>query len=438
VVDLLTRARRRAAGDRGDEDEDVPGPPLGEPSGTHALGDHQRARRRFWPETALLGAVVLIQVGGTALASIHQPERGGVGAGPLALLLVAALALPLRHRAPRAVLAWTLVPTGLYWSLGYPRGPVFAALIVAFVQAVVVGRRRAALASLAVGFALFSWLGYLIGRAGPPRLAGLAALAAWLITLFSVAEVVRSRRDRQRDEERAREEAARRRALDERVRIARDLHDAVAHSMSLINIQAGVALHLMGGRSARAAPGPEQPGQTPSGPQQPDQVRHALEVIKASSKDALVELRSILGVLRQVDEAAPRLPTPGLREVGDLVEQSALSGVEACLDVAGDLAAVPRPTDLAAYRIVQESLTNVARHADPPRAVVRIRAGAGALVIDVVDEGVTRAGRDLPSGGNGIVGMRERAASVGGRLEAGPRAGHGFAVRAVLPLEVAP
>lgn len=148
--------------------------------------------------------------------------------------------------------------------------------------------------------------------------------------------------------------------------------------------------------------------------------------------------RSILGVLRHVDDGQPRRPTTGLDQLGDLIRRTETAGVRVRLDAdeSLDAAALPREIDLAAYRIVQESLTNVARHADPADAVVRIRVADDTLEIDVLDEGVpVRRPHDAaPSGGNGIAGMTERAASVGGTLTTGPRPGRGFAVRARLPI----
>jgi signal transduction histidine kinase len=377
---------------------------------------------RFMPgrvaarETALVALLAVVQIGGTALASGRQPERGGLGLAGIVLLGIAVGAVPFRIRYPDAALAAVLAATAAYWSLGYPRGPVFFSLIVVFANEVVVGRRRVAAASLVAGFLLFPWLGYVIGRQdSPPSLAAIAGLGAWLVALLSVVELLRSRRDRTREAARSEAEAVRRRAADERMRIARELHDAVAHNMSLINIQAGVALHLADDLPAEA--------------------RDALTAIKAASKDALLELRSILGVLRHTDEEEPRSPTPTLARIDELIAQAALTGVEVRLDVRVDVGRLPRATDLAAYRIVQESLTNVARHSDDPNATVRIYTDGEVLVVEVLDEGSGGSpGSDLPSGGSGIVGMRERAASVGGGLVAGPRAGRGFAVRAELPL----
>ncbi len=333
----------------------------------------------------------------------------------IALLALGVLALPFRHRHPVAVLWWVLGTTLAYWSLGYPRGPVFFALLVALFQVVLTGHRRVAIASLVFGFLAFSWLGYALGRDEAPGWGQVLGLAAWLVALLSITELVRSRRDRARDRALAQADLLLRQSSEERIRIARELHDAVAHNMSLINIQAGVALHLMD--------------------DDPRLARDALTTIKGASKEALVELRSILGVLRGVDDDAPRAPAPSLERLPDLLLTAAASGVEVRLDVEGDLSGIPRNTDLAAFRIVQESLTNVARHAGVPTAEVRIRAQDGTLDVEVLDDGNGRSGRaDLPSGGNGIPGMQERAHAVGGRLTAGPRPGRGFAVHAELPL----
>jgi signal transduction histidine kinase len=377
--------------------------------------DHARRRARVVVDVVLVAAVLLVEIVGTALAAEHQ-DRGALGVAGVTLLVLGALALPLRHRYPVPVLVWTFATTLAYVSAGYPKGPVFFALLIAFGQVVLTGHRRAAIACLVAGFVLFLWLGDWIGREPAPEWGQIAALLAWLLALLAATELIRSRRDRVREAARVEAEAQLRRVTDERVRIARDLHDAVAHNMSLINIQAGVALHLMDA--------------------EPERARDALSTIKDASKEALVELRSIVGVLRQVDEDAPRAPAPSLARLADLVANAAAAGVEVRVDVEGDIEHLPRNTDLAAFRILQESLTNVARHSGAHHAVVLVRAGDGTLRLEVLDEGTGGRGRpQLPSGGNGIPGMRERAASVGGSLDAGPRPGRGFAVRAELPLE---
>jgi signal transduction histidine kinase len=376
--------------------------------------EQQTVRRRALVDALIVVVVGFVEIGGTAMAAQGQ-DRGDMPFFGMVVLALGVLALPLRHRHPVAVLWWVLGTTLAYWSLGYPRGPVFFGLLVALFQVVLTGHRRAAIASLVVGFIGFPWLGWAVGREETPQWGQVAALAAWLIALLAVTELVRSRRDRARDRALAESDALLRRATDERMRIARELHDAVAHNMSLINIQAGVALHLMD--------------------DEPSPVRDALTTIKGASKEALVEMRSILGVLRGVDDDAPRAPAPSLQRLPDLIANAAASGVVVELRVEGDVSHLPRNTDLAAFRIVQESLTNVARHAGVPAAEVRIRARDGLLALEILDEGTGRSGHaDLPSGGNGIPGMQERALAVGGRLTTGPRPGRGYVVRAELPI----
>jgi signal transduction histidine kinase len=297
---------------------------------------------------------------------------------------------------------------------------VFAALVVAFAHVVNVGRRRTAIAFAVLGFLLFPWLGYLLGRDEAPGTAALLGLAAWLVALVSITEALRYRRERARERERSRAEAARRQAGEERLRIAREVHDAVAHAMSLITIQAGVALHR----------GDDLPAET----------REALTVIRSASREALVELRGILGVLRDVDGEAPRAPTPGLSRLDDLRRWADGTGLDLRLTT-GELppGGLPGTVDIAAYRILQEALTNAVRHAGPCRVTADVRVTGGDLVIEVLDDGRGAAASPAAEGsGNGIVGMRERAAAVGGSLSAGPRAGGGFTVRARLPLPERP
>jgi signal transduction histidine kinase len=369
-------------------------------------------RPRF--EALLVAIGLAVQVGITMLAARHQTDSRDTDVYGVALLALGVAALPLRRRWPVAVLAFTYVTTLTYWTANYGRGPVFYSLVVALAQVVLTGHRRAGIASIVAGFLGFTWLGQLLGTTKGPGIGGVIALAAWLVALLSVMEVVRSRREHAREEARSRAEALQRQASDERLRIAQELHDAVAHNISLINIHAGVALHLFD--------------------EQPQQARDALATIKQSSKEALVELRSILGLMRRADEDAPRAPTPSLTRLDELVARSNAAGLDVRVDVDGDLDNLPLNVDIAAYRIIQESLTNVARHADRPDALVRVRADADSLTLEILDEGTgLRRAHDLPSGGNGLAGMRERAVAIGGSFEAGPRPGRGFAVRARLP-----
>jgi signal transduction histidine kinase len=222
--------------------------------------------------------------------------------------------------------------------------------------------------------------------------------------------VVRIRRDRAADLRRAEQDERQRRLSEQRLGLAQELHDVLAHNISLINVQASVALHLLD--------------------EQPDQARPALTTIKEASRDALQELRTALDVLRRGGDA-PRRPAPGLADLGALVEGLRTSGLDVRLEVDDPATPLPGAVQLAAYRIVQEALTNVTRHAGARRVTVRVRPGdAGeGVAIEVTDYG--RGGTAEP--GNGIAGMRERAAALGGTVEAGPGPGGGFRVAAHLP-----
>ncbi len=216
--------------------------------------------------------------------------------------------------------------------------------------------------------------------------------------------------------EESREEEARRRVAEERLRIARDLHDVIAHGIATIHMQSGAALHVLD--------------------RHPEQAGPALAAIKELSKQTLDELRSTVGVLRDDDEI-PLAPTPGLDQIDTLIENARNAGVAITVDCDARQGIVPAAVDVAAYRIVQEALTNVMRHAGVnATATVTIRHAADEVRVEVVDDGrgaasVVDADR---RGGHGIAGMTERAATVGGQLVAGPRPGGGFGVVARLPL----
>jgi signal transduction histidine kinase len=325
------------------------------------------------------------------------------------------VALLWRRRSPAVVLAVVMASNVLYFGLGYPYGPAWLALIVAFWTAVTGGARRVAWATAVVGLAAYFTLAALLDRVGPATAATIAAHLGWLLLVLSVSEIALAARQRRQAAERTRAEEARRRAGEERMRIARELHDVLAHNISLINVQAGVALHLMD----------EQPGQS----------RTALVAIKQASNDALGELRSVLDVLRQGDEAPPRAPASGLAQLDSLVAGAGATGLEVRTRVEGLPRPLPAGTDLAAFRIVQESLTNVTRHAGPASATVLVRYGPDDLTVRVDDDGRGPAAATGPGNGNGIRGMRERVAALGGELTTGPRPGGGFRVQARLPID---
>jgi signal transduction histidine kinase len=291
-------------------------------------------------------------------------------------------------------------------------------------------KRIAAIASLVIGYAASVWP-FLMGESGHPSAVFAVGLAAGLIFLLSAAELIRSRNQRTAALARSRTEELRRLAGEERMKMARDLHDVVAHNISVINVQANTALHLMD--------------------RQPERARLALTTINEVSKQALVELRSVLGVLRDVDESAPRSPSPGLARLDDLVDSAAAAGLTVHVEPPDGPAPLPAEVDLAAYRIVQEALTNSARHSGGSTAMVRISQRSGGLLVEVTDNGKgrpggsgsgSRSGSRSGSGpgsrtgsGHGIAGMTERAKVLGGTLHAGPRPDGGFGVRAWLPAD---
>jgi signal transduction histidine kinase len=219
------------------------------------------------------------------------------------------------------------------------------------------------------------------------------------------------------EKERERIEAARRAVGEERLRIARELHDVVAHAMSVVAVQSGVGAHVIDSR--------------------PEEAKRILETISHTSRDSLDEMRRLLGVLRadpaSADAAEELAPAPGLGGLDELVTRVAEAGVPVEADVQGERTAIPLGVDLAAYRIVQEALTNVLKHAGRAEASVLVRYEPDAVHIEVVDDGRGAGSAVAANGsGQGLVGMRERAALYGGELEAGPRLGGGYRVAATL------
>ena len=375
------------------------------------------AARRWAADAAIAGAVIAIQVGGTYASAGRHPGQPTAGIAAYLLLAVGGASLIARRRYPVAVLAITLA-VAIWPGAASQARVIWLALIVAFFTAVRAKQRAAAVASLIIGYVASTWPPWLIGTHGHATAGFAVGLALGLLFLLAVAEVIRARGQRTAALERSRQEELRRRAGEERMRIARDLHDVVAHNISAINVQANTALHLMD--------------------RQPDRARSALTTINETSKQALVELRSVLGVLRAVDETEPRAPAPGLARLGDLADTAAAAGLAVRVEERGQRAPLPADVDLAAYRIVQEALTNSARHSGGTNATIRIAYREDALVIEVEDNDAPQPpGRPpgQPHGtGSGIVGMTERAVALGGTLQAGPRPGGGFAVRTRLPL----
>ncbi|GAA1974253.1 sensor histidine kinase [Catenulispora subtropica] len=390
----------------------------------------------LWMERSTVAvplALLLFDVAGTigAYSGGNWHGDNNVGIRPLdwfAWVLVAAGPIALHHRwrAPRTTLFVSLSSTLVYLLMGYAYGPIYLNALFAVVLIGGAGYRR----EVWTGSVLFA-IGMLWvpthSQKGQTRTSAIDVLSTigWLLALLILAELFRVLRQRalesaraREQEVRAREQEARRQASEERLEIARELHDVLAHSISLIAVQANVALEVMDRR--------------------PEQARIALSAIKDASRSALGEVRSVLTVLRG-DRAAPRDPAPDLGRLGHLVEMAEAAGLRVALSVVGDLEAAPLAVSQAGYRIVQESLTNVVRHAGAARAWILVESAAG-LRLRITDDG-----RGAPLGvgvgadgtghgtGNGLPGMRERAAALGGSLTARPVPGAGFRVDAFIP-----
>lgn len=450
-----------------------------------------RPGRPQWPWRSTLVVTVFVVVG-TRFAGRGQPGREQLDGLGVALLVASALLLLWRWRNPVPVAFGTAAATLCYLTAGYPYGPVLLTVALGCFSAVVAGHRR--VAWMAIGLL---WVGHLLvshwlyaylpppGDGATPWPSEIG-IAAWALAVVAVSELVRVRREQRAKERAERAQAARRRADEERLRIARELHDVLAHSISVINVQAGVGLALLDS--------------------DPEQARTALTTIKTASKEALGEVRHVLDTLR-APGAAPRAPAPGLARLPELVDQAASAGLTVTVDTVhapgaepsaattkgaaertgtgrkatgarcggtggtggpggtgrtggardasrtqgtagtpatpdssaptgrGDTAtppALPPGLDLACFRIIQEALTNVVRHSGSREARVQVRYDERAVRLRIDDDGPA-TGTDAGGSGKGLAGMRERSAALGGTIEAGPRPDGGFRVSAVLP-----
>ncbi|MFF8952119.1 sensor histidine kinase [Streptomyces sp. NPDC014940] len=328
-----------------------------------------------------------------------------------ALLTIGGLALVARRRVPIAVLAVTGLCAVGYQADGFDVPAV--AYLFAVYAAVREGHRTVTVAASLVMLALLPLAALASGLhdTGEAFARARGALElAWLIAAGAAGEALRQAERRADEAERTREETARRRADEERLRIARELHDSLTHQISVIKVQAEVAVHVARRRSEEVPP--------------------SLLAIQEAGREASRELRATLEALRDDDTAPPR----GLDDVPELVERARTLGLNATLTIEGRRPGMPAAVDRTVYRIVQESLTNVARHADAATASVRIDCRPDALAIRVDDDGTATPAAD-PVPGLGLLGMRERVTALGGRLRAGPRGGGGFTVQAELPVD---
>ena len=365
------------------------------------------------PQVVLAAVLAVVQLVGSLGAARAQPERRSLDLLAVALLVAGpvALAMMTRARVPLVTVVVGAV-TSAYLVLGYPYGPVVLSLVVALVAAVVTGHRLVAWLVMAAVLAAHA-LALALDPAREWSWGAAVATLAWALLVLALAEVARVRGERAASHRRAVVEQRRRREGEERLRIARELHDVVAHHMSLINVQASVALHLRGTH--------------------PEQVDEALQVIKGASKEALVELRSLIEVLREGDGPAPRHPAASLAALADLVARSRLAGLDLTTRTTGIPQPLPPGVELAAFRVVQEAVTNVVRHAGAARAEVAIEHRPGRLVVTVDDDGSRVGDVDALPEGNGIRGMRERAAALGAEVRLAPSPLGGLRVVASFP-----
>jgi signal transduction histidine kinase len=386
------------------------------------------SRRTQVGELLAVAVVVFVVIMGTAHIDPEGAERA-MDALAYVCGIGAALSLLLWRRAPLAMLTVVAAAIFVYLARGYPPGPALMSGPISLVLLGMRERRAVAWSGALVMLAAVTG-GLLIGEGRGDRLA-LAAIG-WTLAAVFAGQLIAARRDRIVAERERRQIAEHQAVTDERLRIAQDLHDSVAHAMATINVQAGTAGHLLARR-------PDQIDQ--------QQLGAALSAIRTASAEVLDELGAILGLLRggaDPTSATALQPQVGLERLGDLVARARADGLTVTV-VGGDAAAaLPRPISIAAYRVLQEALSNVRRHAAAgARVDVRVTAGDGDIRLDVVDDGgampaaaVIPGGRRVPvpiQEGFGLVGMRERVVATGGRLEAGPVTGGGFKVVAEWP-----
>ncbi|GGV29074.1 two-component sensor histidine kinase [Actinomadura cremea] len=402
---------------------------------TNTGGGGPRRRGTWWREGAVTAAAfALCLLGGVVQVddTLSPPP-----AAAYVIAVVSCAVLPVRHRAPLAAMAATTASGLLVQPLGLLLTPLIVApaVITAYSYTLTARTERRAAGVVALASAaLLVASTPLFGDLSWQDASRMGAVAAFPLMAGVLGHSARNRRaylaaveERARRAERSRDREARRRVAEERVRIARELHDLVAHQITLANAQATVAAHLFDVR--------------------PEQTRKSLNELVETTGHALDELRATVGLLRQSgDAAAPAEPAPGLSRLPTLLESFRRAGLEVSVHEEGTARPLPPGVDLTAYRIVQEALTNVTKHAGTSSARVRLAWNRDRVTITVADDGGgARPASTAPTGpsaptvpdrppGYGLIGMRERATAVGGRLSAGRRPEGGFLVSTWLPL----
>lgn len=390
--------------------------------------------------------VTVMQVQGTVVRNSGQPEvvlrpLSDLGNLGYILLIVSGAALVVRRRHPIAVFAVAALTSVVYYGLDFPDGPGWLALFVALYTLTAYGDGHRSLQLAAGGIVVLAvvWLAAAAGIEPPAAVGWVYFRIGASVMSAALGESVRARKhlaaqalERAALAERARDEEARARVDAERLRIAREVHDTVAHAIAVINIQSGVTAHVLDKR--------------------PEHVRESLEAIEHTSAQALAEMRAILDVLRderpgdggEADDRDSGAPRAAVAQLDDLAAMAREAGLDVTLDAPEPPRPMPATVGNAVYRIVQESITNVIRHVGATRVTITLQYGPGTVEVRVIDEGGSAPSPstrppgdgqdDKNRAGHGLTGMRERCQLLGGHLDAGPLPEGGFAVTARLPV----
>jgi signal transduction histidine kinase len=386
--------------------------------------DAQRIRA-VNPLFAEVGVALVFAVLGIVTVLSQDLVKGQVKPGGLAVVTTIAICAPIVIRRRLPLLAVGIASIGIVIHIGadYPEGSLPLAVLFLTYSVAAWSPTRPAFAGLAVVCGSIAVLGF--SSAPGLDVFGVAGNILLFTVAWATGFAMRARRETLEArigeaEERAKLErqSAARMVAEERLRIAQELHDVVAHSMSVIAVQAGVGAHVLQSR--------------------PDQALAALEAIAATSRGTLTEMRRLLGVLRDDDGNRSHAPAPGISDVAQLVDDVRAAGVPVTLALEGTSDGISAGVELSAYRVVQEALTNVIKHAgSPSRVDVSVRQRPGSLTVEVVDDGRGAAATALRDGaaanGHGLLGMRERVELWGGELTVGPIPGGGYGVKALLP-----
>lgn len=375
-------------------------------------------------DAALVLVTAVVSVAGTLLvAAQHQPGARPLDVLGIGLLLLPAAALWWRRAHPIAVLLGCFAVTTTFLRLPYPDGPVYGPLIVGLITAVMAGRRVAGYSVVAAAVLVSSLSPALLGQESV-SLWRTAGLTAWLLFLASVGEVVRYRRALAAAEHRqltmslrAQADEVRRKATEDRLHLARELHDVLGHHLAAIHVQANAGLELFA--------------------TEPHVVPERLRAVRDASRTALLDVQTFLDSLRESIDDAPREPSATVADLDRLIAPARAGGVPVRASVHGPVRPLPANVDLAASRVIQEALTNVLRHAGRPDTTVRVAYEVAGLTVRVENATATATAADAAanSGGRGIPGMRARVSDLGGTLIAGPTRDNGWSVVAELPIQ---